>query len=383
MSFHEILNALLFHWKKIIKFTLSFAFVLFLILYFVYPITYSTSVSILPPAEKSSGLAGLLGSAESNPLSMLTGDGGNSQLYAEIIRSRSAMEYVIQKCDLIEYFELAEEDNPLQEAVRALSDKISVNVTKEGIIIFTASLKTGLFARFSDERGNVNDLSAKVSNTFVEALDKINREKMNTKAGKTRRYLETQLALTKTNLDSLETELKNFQEKNKTISLPQQIEAAIKNAAEVKSEIILTEIKINSLKQNMQSNNQQVVALENSLKVLNEKYSELEFGSGESKDYFPVFSDVPKISSELVKIKRNLEVQNQVYMLLQTQLFTERLQENKDIPTIQVLDDAIPAMKPSSPRPLFHTFIGTIFAFLLISTIILLTESKHKQRVDS
>ncbi len=382
MTYHEILNALLINWKKIIKFSFSVAVFLFLILLFIYPITYSTSVSILPPNDQPQGLSGLLGTSDVSPLLSLTGNGGDSQLYAEILKSRSAKEIVINKCGLINFFEIDDTNSQLQQAVKELSDKIFVDVTKEGIIIFSTKFSTGLFARFSSARDSVNNLSAFVSNTFVEALDEINREKMNSRAKKTRKYLEIQLQLTKLELDSLENELKIFQERNKAISLPAQIEAAIVNAAEVKSQIILAEIQLNSISQNMQSNNQSILSLENKLKVLKSKYSDLVGREDDEKDYFPKFADVPEISYELVKIKRNLEVQNQVYLLLQKQYFTEKIQENKDIPTIQVLDKAIPALKPTSPRLLFHTFVGTVFAFLLISTIIVFIENKQKNMMS-
>lgn len=382
MTYHEIINALLFNWKKIVKFSFAVAVFLFFILLFIYPITYSTTVSILPPNDQPQGLSGLLGNTDINPLLSLSGSGGDSQLYAEILKSRSAKEFVINRCALIDFFEIDDTSNQLQEAVKELTDKIYVDVTKEGIINFSTHLSTGLFARFSSERDSVNNLSAYVSNTFVEALDEINRAKMNSRAKKTRKYLETQLQSTKLELDSLENELKRFQKKNKAISLPEQIEAAILNAAEVKSQIILTEIQINSLTQNMQSNNQSILSLENKLKVLKNKYSDLVGGEDDQKDYFPKFADVPEISYELVKIKRNLEVQNQVYLLLQKQYFTEKIQENKDIPTIQVLDKAIPALKPASPRLLFHTFVGTVFAFLLISAIILFIENKQKNMMS-
>ena len=65
-------------------------------------------------------------------------------------------------------------------------------------------------------------------------------------------------------------------------------------------------------------------------------------------------------------------------MLLQTQYYREKLQENKNIPTVQVLDEAIPSLKPKSPRLIFHTFAGGLFAFIFICVLILVQENKLK-----
>lgn len=376
MTYHEIINTLIYYRGKIIFFTLSVMIFLFLILLFVYPLTFSSEIKILPPEEKSDvGLSGLLGGADASSLLGLGGMGGNSQLYAEILKSRSAAEYVIEKCDLIEFYD---EDN-IYRVVGALSKNLDVQVTKEGIILLAVDLSTPMFSRFSDVKDSVNNLAAKVSNTFAEALDKINREKLNTKAKQTREYVGTQIAATKVQLDSAEVELKLFQEEYKTISLPAQLEAAIEHAAEIKSQIYFNEIKLKTLKLNMDEDNHTIISLRKKLDVLREQYSKIEAGDKLNKDFLPNFEDVPEISIKLARLTRNVKVLNEVYLLLQTQYYREKLQENKNIPTVQVLDNAIPSLRAKSPRLVFHTFAGGLFAFIFICALIIVQENKLKE----
>jgi uncharacterized protein involved in exopolysaccharide biosynthesis len=121
------------------------------------------------------------------------------------------------------------------------------------------------------------------------------------------------------------------------------------------------------------------VSLRKKIEVLKDQYSNLEAGDKLNKDFLPNFEDVPEISIKLARLTRNVKVFNEVYMLLQTQYYREKLQENRNIPTVQVLDEAIPPLKAKSPRLVFHTFAGGLFAFIFICVIILFQENKLKE----
>ena len=63
MTYHEILNVILVHRNKILKVTILTMFFLFLILYFIYPVTFNSQTTILPPESKSQmgSLSSLIG----------------------------------------------------------------------------------------------------------------------------------------------------------------------------------------------------------------------------------------------------------------------------------------------------------------------------------
>ena len=376
MSFHQVINTLIFYRKKIITFTVSVALFVFLFLYFIYPISYTPEVKILPPDEKSyDGISGLIGTSDLTTFFGFGSSGGNSQLFAEILKSRTACEYVINKCGLLSYFDTENH----QLAAEKLANLIDVVVTKERIIKFSIKLSTPPFSRFSDQRDSIRFLSANAANTFVEALDEINRQKLNLRAKKSREYIDQQLVLSKQKMDSSEIQLRDFQERNKTISLPEQLNSAIETAAKIKSEIIFKEIQLNTLELNLQEDSQTLQSLRKELDVLKRTYANIKAGDKLTKDYLLAFEDVPEISLNLARLMREVKIQNEVYLLLQKQYYREKIQENKDIPTIEILDSALPPLRPSSPRLIYSTFWGGFSAFLLISIIILITENKKKK----
>jgi uncharacterized protein involved in exopolysaccharide biosynthesis len=236
---------------------------------------------------------------------------------------------------------------------------------------------THLFPLFSDDRTKVRQLSADLSNSFIEALDIINRNKLISKAKNAREYLEGQILITKSLLDSVETSLMSFQQSNKTFSLPEQVKAAIDAAAKIKAEIATTEIELGMVRANLKEDNRTLISLRSKLEQLRDQYNKMEMGS---QDYLVSFKEVPQLGRELASLLREVKIQNEIYLLLQQQYYKEKIQENKDTPTIEILDAAIPPKKPIAPRIVYSTILGGILVFMLVSFIILYTDQKKLKK---
>ena len=372
MNYHQIINVLVFNKSKIFLPTVISVVFIFLVLNFIFPLTYNAEVSILPPEKNSEmgGLGALLGADGFS--NIVTGGMGNanSQLFMEIIKSRNASLYVVEKFKLDKFYDVK---NKII-AAKKLSGNLSIEVTKEGIIKLNVDVKTGFFPfLYKEEVESVRKLAASLSNGFVEALDKINQSKLSSKAKRARQYIETQLTSTKVKLDSVEQELTNFQKKNKTIALPEQLTAALETAAKIKAEIVSTEIQLGLMQYNAKEDNRAYVALKNKLDELSIQYSKIESGNN---DFLLAFENVPDLGRLLARLMRDVRIQNEVYLLLQQQYYKEKIQENRDIPTIEVLDEAIPPLKASAPRPIFSSLLGGLFIFLILSLMIVIKEKK-------
>lgn len=381
MTLHDIIHVLLINWKAIVKYTIGSAVVIFLYLFIISPVTYNAPVTILPPPEtdQMSGIGSLL--SGSGVGDFLTGkfSPGNSQLFLQILKSRTAAEYVIRKNNLLEFYG---EDSEY-DAVKKINSDLQLDLSKEGIITLAVNLSTGFLPKIFSDIDSIKNLSAQVSNSFVEALDSINREKVSYRAKRAREYIEAQLLQTKAELDSAEFKLMEFQKANKTISLPEQLESAIESAAKLKAEIVNTEIEIALLEPNSRPDNKNLLALKKKLTQLQNEYEKFDI---DSDDFLIAFSDVPELGMQLSKLLRNVKIKNEVYILLQQQFYKEKIQENRDVPTIDVLDEAIPPKKQVSPRLIYNTVVGSIFALLVLSLIFIIKEKKiviFKNRMDN
>lgn len=371
MTLHDILHILLVNRKFIFKYTAGAAFIIFLYLLIISPITFKAPVTILPPTETDqlSGLGNLLsGSGASD---FLTGKlaPGNSQLFIQILKSRTAAEFVIRKNNLLEFYGEKNE----YELVKRLQRDLDIDLSKEGIITLSVNVSTGYLPRVFSDIDSIKNLSARISNSFVEALDSINREKVSYRAKRAREYIEAQLNLTKAELDSAEIKLMEFQKENKTVSLPDQLTTAIESAAKLKAEIVSTEIEIGLLEPNSRPDNKTLLALRKKLNQLEKEYEKFDI---DTDDYLIAFSNVPELGMRLSKLLRTVKIKNEVYLLLQQQYYKERIQENRDVPTIDVLDEAIPPDKQVSPRLIYSTIVGSIFVLLIVSTFFIIREKK-------
>jgi len=371
MTLHDIIHVLLINWKTIIKSTLGSAIIIFFYLWLISPVTYNAPVTILPPAETDqiSGLGSIL--SGSGVGDFLTGKfaPGNSQLFIQILKSRTAAEYVIRKNKLLEFYDEETEYG----AIKKLQNDLGMDLSKEGIITLSVNVSTGFMPKIFSNSDSIKTLSANISNSFVEALDSINREKVSYRAKRAREYIEAQLQQTKTELDSAEIRLMEFQKENKTISLPEQLTSVIESAAKLKAEIVNTEIEIALLEPNSRPDNKNLQALRKKLYQLQKEYDKFDI---DSDDYLIAFSNVPELGMKLSKLIRTVKIKNEVYLLLQQQYYKERIQENRDVPTIDILDEAIPPKKQVSPRLLYNTAVGSVFILLIVSLFFVVKEKK-------
>jgi tyrosine-protein kinase Etk/Wzc len=373
MTWHEILHTIIINIKSILRITALSTLFLFLILFFVYPRTYNAVVTILPP-EKNSSVGGLSSLLANQDLSgLLTGNlsNANAQIFAEILKSRSAALYVLDKLKIQDKYD--EDDR--YEAARKLSEDLNIDINKENFVKVSVDVKSKYFPMLLGNEEGDKKLSADISNGFIEALDKINRQKLSSKSKRARIYIESQLIETKIKLDSVENALMLFQKKNKAISIPDQLKTAFESAAKIKTEIVKAEMELGLLKYNVQDDNRTYQSLKKKLEQLQEQYDKMEVGS---QDYLMAFKDIPELGKELAGLYRDTKIFNEVYMLLQQQYYKEKIQENRDLPTVEVLDEAIPPTQKSSPKVIYSTFSGSFFIFIIISFYYLILYIKKK-----
>lgn len=354
---------------QIVSLTAVGSILLFLWFWLAAPISYISPVSILPPDNSKAGSFSSL--LQGGDLSMLlSGSSGvNSQLYAQILKSRTVSLYVVDKNNLVAYFDTETRN----QASEKLEKTLYIDVTKEGILKLHVEIKTGYFSRFSDERDSMKLLSRNVSLAYLESLDKINQEKLSSRAGKVRKYIEQEIQKTKSSLDSAEIALMEFQQKNRTLSVPDQVKATMETLAKVKAEIIATEIQIGLLEQNFTPTHSAVIAAKLKLEELKLQYSKLE---NSSSDIFVSFKTAPELGYQLTNLMRTVKILNEVYIVLQQQYYKELVQENRDVPTLDILDMPQLPEKEIAPRVLMNTAMGSVFLFITIILLFYISEMK-------
>jgi len=108
------------------------------------------------------------------------------------------------------------------------------------------------------------------------------------------------------------------------------------------------------LLQTMKSDNPEVIRKQRQLDEMRQRYAELQYGADTSsvqqKEFYIPFADVPEVGLQLAELLREVKVQETVWELLNQQYYQAKIQEARDTPTVQVLDEAIPPEKRSKPK---------------------------------
>jgi len=330
---------------------------------------YTATATILPPSSDQTSLLGLFAPNISSGLSGLSGMSGlipglatPSDLYAAIMKSGKIKGEIIDKYDLMSEF-MAKTKT---DASKALDEITKIEVSPEGIISVAVTYKNKY-------------LAADIANSYVEELDRFNTETAMTTGKKYRIFIEERL---EDNMDSLvmaEETLRTFQEKHRTVALDIEIESAIAAIAELKSQIILLEVKKGALTSSSQRGNPYLHDINKELRELRKQLSKIEMGSktqdktGFGAGWSIPFAELPELSLEYARLLRDVKVREAIFELLTQQYEQAKIMELKDTPTVQFLDRASPPEKKSFPRRalivLFAFFLSIIFfipfAFIL------------------
>ena len=151
------------------------------------------------------------------------------------------------------------------------------------------------------------------------------------------------------------------------------------------SELSYTEAKSNRefLEERYQQNLRDMKIAEDSLKLFQQKYgiySLPEAMSGKLLSSFLPFKQVPEVTMRYFELYRNLEIQNKILEFVLPFYEQVRLEEQRDTPSVIVLDTAIPADKPSKPRRLTIGAIVVVGSFLLAYVFAFFLESLERAK---
>ncbi|MEZ4724631.1 MAG: Wzz/FepE/Etk N-terminal domain-containing protein [Candidatus Kapaibacterium sp.] len=369
ITFESILNRLK---KKKSRIAISIVSIVALVMAFTFimPYTYMANSSIMPP-EKTSG--GSLNSFLQNVSGMIDLAGGGqadsrSKLMKSILSSRSVAEKVYDKLDLKNNILFKEYKK--QDVIAYIPTLFEVEVEKSGIIMLNGLVPTGYLPN-DNEKKAASELSYKITNVAIDALNEVLVEKNSSTARNSKLYVENEIKKYKKELDSVSTQLEQFQSDNKVLALEEQTTAIVSQVIELNSLLTETKTKLNLAKLEYSENSPQVAALESQVEFLQKQSNQLQAGND---DEFSIsLNKVPKLSREYMELFRDKKIIMNVLTYLETQKHQEAIQEEKDIPVVQVLDTAIePRFKysPSRGKILFiSTFISTVIVLLIFMIV--------------
>jgi len=337
---------------------------------YIMPQMFTSELSIMPPKSSSSGggLSSFLQNLGGGALSIGgIGEDDQSKLFADILKSRTVTNEIVEKLrlDTLSYFsELSE-----LALTKTVSNLIEVDIEKSGLIKLKCSLQTSYLAD-KDEIKFIKTLVKDMTNLFAQSLDNTLKEKNNSAARQSRMYVENEINKYRQKLDSVALKLQRFQEENNVFEIEEQTKAVVLQAIEIGAQLIEYENELNLAKIQMNPNSNQVNILQQQIIKIKEQANRIQNG-GINDDKFSIpLSKVPELTREYVEIYRDRAILEKVLMYLETQRHQEEIQEEKDVPIIEILDYAYEPDIKSAPQRSLMLIVGTIiisiFAFIYI-----------------
>lgn len=351
---------ILFKWKKFILINLLLVVVVVTVIAFLIPNKYKATATVMIPPDNQMGLGGLsslLGGKTSiaSAGSRLFGMASTSEdLLLGIINSRSALTNVINKFNLMDYYEI--DDKNMDKAIKAFRNDISADPNEFGMIEFSVINKDP-------------NISAQIANYLVTLVDSINIELNIQRAKNSRIFIEKRYLQNVADLKKAEDSLYQFQKKYGIVAVPEQLEVTVKAAAEIESELTKKEIQSFFVLQGYGENSPQYQGIQAEINLLKKKVQELKNSPNlsASSNILFAFKDMPNIAIEYLRTYREVEIQQSILEIVMPMYEQAKVEEQKSIPTIMVIDKAVAPEIKYSPK---RTFIISAFLFLSLFFLI-------------
>lgn len=377
-SFVEFLVVLVKYRKFLAIFILSISLISISIA-LVSPKWYKATVSVLP-AEKSDLFSTLTGlsnltksfgaSRAARGLSALTGGPTELDKYIAILKSATITDDVIKKFDLRKEYKM--EDDYYEDVVKKWQKNLELEIQEEGNLTITVYSKDPKKA-------------ADIANYLVERLNDVNTQLSVTNAKANREFIEKRYLQNLEDINRLETEMKEFQQKYGVMAIPEQIEATVKSMAEIYLEMYKKEVEYNVVKQNYGQDHPLTKYAKTNLDELRKKIEQLNQGTDVSQKDVKLlipFKTAPKLANEYLKIYRNLEIQYKILEFIQPLYEQAKVEEVRNTPSVLVLDKAGPPEKKAKPRIRIYFLIGFVSSLVLGILIVFTKEMFEKLKVS-
>lgn len=289
------------------------------------PKWYEARAVLLPPTEDESG--SLLSQLMPRGLGGIRMPGAPTMadVFVAVLKSRSVADRIVERFDLVKRYKAGD----AEKAVKELSSHVTFRVGDEGTI-----------AILLEDRDPTT--AAAMANAFVEELDRFNLQTRTGSAKRTRAFVEDRLNEAKLDLAAAEDRMREYQqEKNLPAISPSEGDADV--GARLMAQKIALEVRLQVLRESLAEDSEEVRRVRQELAAIERQVGGL-----------------PGAGVEIMRLWRDVKVQEQVYELLTAQLEEARIRETRDTPTVQVLDPARVPLHKSRPKRALVVLAGVL-----------------------
>jgi capsule polysaccharide export protein KpsE/RkpR len=327
------------------------------------PVSYQSTVRIMPPDARSTGgtnmlavaMGGAPASIASGGLATLTSSRSPNARFMSILGSRTAQDDLINRFDLRRVYH-----TKLYIYARKTLSRNTVidDDRKTGLLTLTVT---------GNSPTQAHDLAA----AYVEELNKSVANMDTSSAHQERVFLESRLKDIKQDMDAATTQLSQFSSRNATMDMQGQAAVTLNATARLQGELIAAESELDGLQAIYADENSRVreaharvASLRQQLQALagNGKGSSIDLDPGQP---YPSLHELPLFGATYSQLYQRAKIEETVFEALSKQYELAKVEEAEEIPAVKVLDPPdYPERKSFPPRTLI-VLLGTFLAWLL------------------
>lgn len=349
------------------------------IISFLMPKTYRAVTVILPEARE--GAEGAQMQSAFLEQFGIAGYGGStatpSELFGAVLNSNDLAEDVLGRYDY--FFTKGIHKNKIKKASESFAGQLEVDQSKTEPTISIAV------------ESHDPVLAADIVNSYVIALDEYNRTNSLTSAQRLRKYIEDRLDAANKELESAQEELREFQEKNKAFSISKQAEATLTVLSEMESKLVELEVQKAAQERFYRGTHVEIEQIKAKMDALQKNIDRLSHSKEpqvpleqdrERVEFYIPLTRIPALNFDESRLLLKVRAKTGVVTMLTTQLEQAKLDEARDMPTVNVLDRANVPEIPIKPNLKLNVLLAGVAGLFIGVVLIFLMEFLHRVESD-
>lgn len=327
------------------------------------PDIYTARALIIPNDDDRNSMATLLSQLSGLAAGGTVGSKSTGELYVTMLKSETIRDQIIDRFKLFEHYKAKFRG----DAYKVLGNNSAISLGKnDGVITIEV-----------DDRDP--KLAADLTNAYVDELGKLAAGLNMIGASNNRLFLEKRIAETRADLIRAEEALKEFQSRNKSISVTEQAKASIDGVAQLRAQLAVQEVQLSTYRTQLSESSQEVKTAKATVANLRAQISRLE-GAGGERSSIPNVGNVPQLGQMYVRLMRDLKIQEAVLEMLSKQHEATKLNEVKDVAPFQVLQKAKVPDRKSRPGRAKIVQLALLVSLLAVAAAVIVLE--HVERMD-
>lgn len=354
--------------KKPIGVTTAIA-TLIAIVYCIFATPIFTATALINPPKLTD--AGTSFSQVISGLGALTGSGGgllqktDADITIAILKTTAVKDMVIKQFDLIKLWNKKD----IELARRSLAD----------IVKFTPDVKSGFVEINVDNKDP--KLAAAVANYYIVALGQAINNIAYGRASQRYQFYQKQLSNAVMSLNKAESALRVFSERNGIIA-GQQVQIIAGISSQLQAQLIAAQAELQSMSYYASPNNSDYLALESQIQSLKQQLQSLNNQGVDGNIAIPV-GLAPALANEYIGLMRDFKFKELVYEVMLKQSKAAQLDAQSEIMpmAIQVVDPAVVPLYKAKPKRL-RIIVGAFIIGFIIGSIYFLVRNRKKFLIE-